>query len=180
VVRHEALYWPAGLVGFAQTSTLASAVKFSHLIQINDPLNPLIDPLSREQLWRGLVHRAENPLPFVLGLDDCRIVVRTEHTLRRELHFGKLTVRDRVTLDPMNQVRYETEAGGGLPASSLVMRIEEPGVDELVVRFDYEVLRSTGDAPGNEFYDAFLKKAYVEADIDTIRTIRRLIVENLL
>ena len=155
-------------------------MKFSHLIQINDPLNPLIDPLSREQLWRGLVYRAENPLPFVLGLDDCRIVVRTEHTLRRELHFGSLTVRDRVTLDPMNQVRYETEAGGGLPASSLVMTIEEPGADELVVRFDYETLRRAGDAPGEQFYNAFLKKAYVEADIDTIRTIRRLVVENLL
>jgi len=41
-------------------------------------------------------------------------------------------------------------------------------------------LRRAGDAPGEEFYNAFLKKAYVEADIDTIRTIRRLVVENLL
>jgi len=155
-------------------------MRFSHLIQINDPLNPLIDPLSREQLWRGLAYRAENPLPFVLGLDECRIVVRTERTLRRELHFGSLTVRDRVTLDPMKQVRYETEAGAGLPASSLVMTIEEPGADELVVRFEYETSRRSGDAPSEEFYNAFLRKAYVEADIDTIRTIRRLVVENLL
>jgi acetylaranotin biosynthesis cluster protein L len=155
-------------------------MKFSHLVQINDPLNPLIDPLSREQLWRGLVYRAENPLPFVLGLDQCRIVARSERTLRRELHFGSLTVRDRVTLDPMNEVRYETEAGGGLPASSLVMTIEEPGGGTLSVRFEYETLRRTGDAPSDEFYNAFLRKAYVEADIDTVRTIRRLVVENLL
>jgi hypothetical protein len=47
----------------------------------------------------------------------------------------------------MNLVRYETEAGGGLPAYSIVIRIEEPGVDELVVRFEYELLRGTGDAP---------------------------------
>lgn len=155
-------------------------MRFSHLIQINDPPNPLIDSLSREQLWRGLVYRAENPLPFVLGLDECRIVVRTERTLRRELHFGSLTVRDRVTLEPMRQVRYETEAGGGLAASSLVMTIEEPGADELIVRFEYQTLRRAGDAPSEEFYNAFLRKAYVEADIDTIRTIRRLVVENLL
>jgi len=155
-------------------------MRFSHLIQINDPLNPLIDPISREQLWRGLVYRVENPLPFVLGLDECRIVVRTEHTLRRELHFGALRVRDRVTLDPMKQVRYETEAGEGLPASSLVMSIEGQSTDELMVRFEYEILRRTGDAPGDQFYDAFRKQAYVEADIDTIRTIRRLVAENLL
>lgn len=155
-------------------------MRFSHLIQINDPLNPLIDPLSREQLWRGLVYRAENPMPFVLGLDECRIVARTERTLRRELHFGSLTVRDRVTLDHMTRVRYETQAGGGLPASSLVMTIEEPSANELVVRFEYETVRRAGDAPGEAYYNTFLKKAYVEADIDTIRTIRRLVVENLL
>ena len=155
-------------------------MRFGHLIQINDPLNPLIDSLTREQLWRGLVYRVENPLPFVLGLDECRIVVRTEHTLRRELYFGALKVRDRVTLEPMNQVRYETEAGGGLPASSLVMSIEGQDPEELVVRFEYEILRPTGDTPDDEFYDAFRKQAYVEADIDTIRTIRRLVAENLL
>jgi hypothetical protein len=155
-------------------------MKFSHLIQINDPLNPLIDPLSREQLWRGLVYRAENPLPFVLGLDECRIVVRSESSLRRELRFGSLTVKDRVTLEPMTRVRYETEAGGGLPASSLVMTIEEHGEAELAVRFEYETRRPEGDAPAEAYYNAFLKKAYVEADIDTIRTIRRLVVEHVL
>ncbi len=158
----------------------ARSMKFSHLIQINDPLNPLIDPLSREQLWQGLAHRAENPLPFVLGLDGFRILERAGSWLTRELHFGKVTVRDRVTLDPMKQVRYETEAGGGLPASSLVMTIEEPEADLLFVRFEYETLRREGDAPGEAFYNAFLKKAYVEADIDTIRTIRRLVEEKQL
>ncbi len=155
-------------------------MKFSHLIQINDPLNPLIDPLSREQLWQGLVHRAENPLPFVLGLDAFEILEQADNRLTRELHFGNVRVRDRVTLDPMKRVRYETEAGGGLPASSLVMTIEEPAAELLFVRFEYETLRREGDAPGEAYYNAFLKKAYVEADIDTIRTIRRLVEEKKL
>jgi hypothetical protein len=159
---------------------VAMAMKFSHLIQINDPLNPLIDPLNRDQLWRGLVYRSENPLPFVLGLDECTIVGRGENSLQRELRFGGLTIRDRVTLLPMRQVRYETEAGGGMPASSLVMTIEEHAENELAVRFDYERKSSAGDDRGEAFYNAFLKKAYVEADIDTIRTIRRLVVEHLL
>ena len=30
-------------------------MRFEHLIQINDPLMPLLDTLTREQLWRGLV-----------------------------------------------------------------------------------------------------------------------------
>ena len=44
-------------------------MKFVHLIEINATDNPLIDPLSRDQLWRGLVLRAERPTLFVLALD---------------------------------------------------------------------------------------------------------------
>ena len=151
-------------------------MQFSHLIQINDPLDPLIDPLSREQLWRGLVLRAENPLLFVIGLDGFEIVERGENALVRELHFGKLTLRDRVSFIPMRQVRYEIEAAADSPAATLVMSIEEPQAGQLFVRFDYETLQE-GAAPIDEFYGSFAKQAYIEADIDTVSTIRRLALD---
>jgi len=150
-------------------------MKFSHLIQVNDLLNPLIEPLSREQLWRGLVLRAENPLSFVLALDAFEIVRDGENRLARELHFGKLTLRDRVEFDPMHQVRYEIEATNESPAATLVMTIEEPEANQLFVRFDYETLQ-TETAPLAEFYSKFARQAYVAADIDTIGTLRRLIL----
>ena len=152
-------------------------MKFSHLIQINDPLNPLVDPLSREQLWRGLMLRAENPLLFVMALDGFEIVERGDNALVRRLHFGKLTLRDRVSFSPMRQVRYEIEAAGDSPAASLVMTIEEPEAEQLFVRFDYETLRGEAAAPIDEFYTSFAKQAYIEADIDTVSTIRRLALE---
>ena len=152
-------------------------MKFRHLIQINDPFNPLIDPLSREQLWRGLVLRAENPLLFVLALDRFEIVERGENTLSRVLHFGGLRLRDSVRFSPMNQVRYEIEAAGESPAASLVMTIEEPEPGQLFVRFDYETMRDGGSAPLEELYSDFAKQAYVAADIDTVSTIRRLAAE---
>ena len=152
-------------------------MRFSHLIQINDPLNPLIDPLSREQLWRGLVLRAEDPLLFVLALDAFEIVERGENELARRLHFGKLTLRDRVSFIPMQQVRYEIEAAGDSPAATLVVTIEEPEAEQLFVRFDYETLQGVGSAPMDEFYSSFAKQAYIEADIDTVSTIRRLALE---
>ena len=152
-------------------------MKFSHLIQINDPLNPLIDHLSREQLWRGLVLRAENPLLFVMGLDGFEIVDRGHNALSRELHFGKLTLRDRVSFEPMRQVRYAVEAAADSPAATLVMTIEEPEADQLFVRFDYETLSDDTAAPMDECYSSLVKQAYVAADIDTISTIRRLALE---
>ncbi len=152
-------------------------MKFSHLIQINDPLNPLIDPLSREQLWRGLVLRAENPLLFVMGLDGFEIVERGQNALTRELHFGKLTLRDRVSFEPMRQVRYAVEAAADSPAATLVMTIEEPQTDQLFVRFDYETQPGEAAAPMDEVYSSLVKQAYLQADIDTISTIRRLTQE---
>ncbi len=149
-------------------------MKFSHLIQINDLLNPLIDPLTREQLWRGLVLRAENPLLFVLALDRFEIVERGERRLVRVLHFGSLRLRDRVSFKPMQQVRYEIEAAGDSPAATLAMTIEEPEPGQLFVRFDYETLPGDAAAPLDEFYSGFAKQAYVKADLDTISTIRRL------
>jgi len=152
-------------------------MKFSHLIQINDPLDPLIDPLTREQLWGGLVLRAENPLLFVLALDGFEITGRGENALARELHFGRLTLRDRVEFEPMNKVRYEIEAADDTPAATLVMTIEEPEANQLFVRFDYETLQGDAAAPLDEFYSSFARQAYVRADIDTVSTIRRLALE---
>jgi len=152
-------------------------MQFSHLIQINDPFNPLIDALSREQLWRGLVLRAENPLLFVMALDGFEIVERGDNALARRLHFGKLTLRDRVSFSPMRQVRYDIEAAGESPAATLVMTIEEPEAEQLFVRFDYETLQGEDAPPMDEFYSSFARQAYIEADIDTVSTIRRLALE---
>ena len=152
-------------------------MKFSHIIQISDPLNPLIDSLSREQLWRGLLLRAENPLLFVLALDGFEIVERGENTLVRALHFGKLTLRDRVSFEPMRQVRYDIDAAADAPAATLVMTIEEPQPGQLFVRFAYETLQGGSAAPMDEFYGSFARQAYVGDDIDTISTVRRLALE---
>jgi hypothetical protein len=87
-------------------------MKFEHLIEINDPLNPLIDTLSREQLWRGLVLRAESPKLFVPHLDECTIDERERHGFRRRLRYGDLVIEDRVLPEPMQEVRYEVAAQG--------------------------------------------------------------------
>ena len=57
--------------------------------------------------------------------------------------------------------------------------IEEPEPERLFVRFDYETLQGDAAAPIDEFYSRFAKQAYVEADIDTISTIRRLALEQI-
>jgi hypothetical protein len=150
-------------------------MKFNHLVEINDPANPLIEPLTRQQIWRGLLLRAEDPMPFVIGLDECRIVERSATGLSRELVFGALVVRDRVSYDLMKSVRYETAAQDEMPAATLVMTIEEPEPGALFVRFEYDSgTQPDPTEPMSEMYDDFRRNAYQESDIDCIRLIREL------
>jgi DNA-directed RNA polymerase alpha subunit len=155
-------------------------MKFTHLVQINDITNPLIDELTREQLWAGLKLRARDPSQFVIGLDSFHLVARSENELVRELRFGHLTVRDHVSFTPMSNVRYEIEPAGEVPAATLVTTIEEPEPGQLFVRFAYDTRPVEGGPPVDPYYQEFVKEAYKEADIDAIRIIRRLITEGLL
>lgn len=56
-------------------------MKFEHLIEINDILNPLAEVITRRTLWRGLVLRAESRKLFVSYLDDALIEDRTEASM---------------------------------------------------------------------------------------------------
>lgn len=152
-------------------------MRFHHLIEINDPLNPLIDPLTREQLWKGLVLRAEAPALFMPHLDRCDLLNRSGDVLTRQLHYGQISIRDEVRFTPQQEVLYQVPQQGEIPASRLSMRIEEPQPDVFYVRFEYD--DGTPDDAGSmdAYYNEFRRSAYYEADLDTIRIIRQLASE---
>ncbi|WP_321912395.1 MULTISPECIES: SRPBCC family protein [unclassified Paraburkholderia] len=150
-------------------------MNFEHLIQINDPLNPLVEAMTREQLWEGLVLRAEQPQLFVIGLDSCTILSRTESTMERELHYGHATVRDRVTLTPNESVRYDIMATPEYVGGSLTMTIEQPDPLQLFLRFEYRTTLPTADTEDDRQTSEIVKSAYRESDIDTVRLIRQFV-----
>lgn len=155
-------------------------MKFEHLIEINDPLNPLIDTLTLEQVWRGLVLRAESPKLFVPHLDECQISERSDAGFARSLRYGELVINDKVVLVPQLQVRYEVPAQKDISASSLVMTIEMPDEASLWVRFQYDDGHDAETDAANAMYDEFKRSAYKEADVDTIGMIRELATQGRL
>lgn len=150
-------------------------MKFVHLVIVNDPLDPLIDPLTLDQVWQGLRLRAESPKLFVPYLDDCAITARAPDRIERALRYGDLTVRDTVTFDPQHSVRVDVPAQPDIPPARLTMTIESPQPEWLQVRFEYDDGKPDA-APDTEeaFYDSYRRSAYQESDIDTIRVIRDL------
>ncbi len=159
-------------------------MRFKHLIQINDPLMPLLDTLTREQLWRGLVLRAEDPTQFVFGLEVATIHSRRqvggEIEVLRTLDFGSFKVEDRVRLTPQSRSEIHTSAGPTWPASHMSIEIEEPQPELLFLRFIYESDEMAGDCELDDVTTALRKQAYERADLDTVARIRALAEEGWL
>ncbi|MBI3713056.1 MAG: DUF1857 family protein [Burkholderiales bacterium] len=149
-------------------------MKFEHLVEINDLTNPLIDVITREQLWRGLVMRAESPKTFMPYMDQCVITPIDALSMSRVLYFGEFVVEDLVTFTMMECVRCDIKAQGDIAPSSLRMQIEEPDPEHLFVRFTYEMQGGDADDAESNMVEKYRYSAYEEADIDTIRIIREL------
>lgn len=152
-------------------------MQFEHLIAITDPGNPLVVPLTREQIWNGLLQRVENPLPFLPGLESCAILDRTSEALLRELDFGPATIRDRVTMAEAQWVRFDIVPSPSSAGGSLTINIEEPQPGFLFLRFAYRTaLASTPDSEERAYVE-YVKSAYYQSDLDCVRVIRTLAAE---
>ena len=66
-----------------------------------DPGNP---KLSRTEIWKGLVMKAENALPFVPGMAKCEVIERTAHGLVRDIVFRGEDAREKITFYPEEKV----------------------------------------------------------------------------
>ncbi|MGE0745399.1 MAG: SRPBCC family protein [Rhodospirillales bacterium] len=137
-------------------------------------------PLTRRQVWQGLVMKAENPVPFVESMDACRIVERTADGLVRDCDSRGETMRERITYTPMEKVefvRLKSKAMG-----TILNEIVDDPRDGLSLRFTFS-LEPEGIAPGSAEEKAFAQdigKSYLNAVNTTIATLRRLVREGAL
>lgn len=151
---------------------------FEHIVRVNDLADPRLAPLSRSQLWRGLVRRAQLPRYFMPWLENVEVMPQQDGSLARELDFGNFRVRDRVRFFAEESVRYEIEASGPVQQAHVTMRIEEPAPGQLFVRFLYEIRSTEHDGLGE--LAGFVKDAYRQADDETVAGIRMLAANHLL
>lgn len=149
-------------------------MKFEHLVEINDLTNPMVMVIRRDQLWRGLVLRAESPKLFITYLDKAEIAASSDLSLSRVLTYGELKVKDTVSFQELVHVQYDVPAQEEIPQSLMRMTIEEPEPNSLFVRFTYIDHHTAAEDEANEMYDEYRRSAYHEADVETIRIIREL------
>ena len=146
-------------------------MRFEHLLQVNDPHDPRVPPMSRSELWRGLMLRVESPQRFPLGPDRCesRPGAHGDERVRR-IHYGTLRFDDRVRLAPERRVEFLPEPRGEAPPVRLTITIEEPAPGALFLRFVYA---SEGVASAEDTaLQGFREQAWLENDRDMLRSLR--------
>lgn len=154
-------------------------MRYEHLVEINDPRHPLLAPLTREQVWRGLVRRAYAPQEFIYSLDRAEVseIPSDDATrvLDRTLDYGTFVVRDVVRLRENESVSTDVEPGETWPRSRFVISIEEPQKDRLYLRFLYEWDEAAAGGELDAIALSIRRQAYHAADLDTVVRLRELV-----
>lgn len=151
----------------------------SRTIKVNaDPKEP---KLTRDLVWRGLVMKAENPLPFVPVITACRIVERQgDDQFVREIVDKGDTITEIVTLQPQRAVKFERTSGRVL--GTILNEIVEDNDGELALKFTFK-LRIEGIEPGSAAEREFagqMEEGYLMAVAATLKAMRKLSKEHVL
>jgi hypothetical protein len=80
-----------------------SMIYVSKEVAANAPGHPT---LTRGEIWKGLVMKADNALPFVPGMAKCDVIERTANGLVRDIVFRGEDARERITFYPEEKVVF--------------------------------------------------------------------------
>jgi Domain of unknown function (DUF1857) len=153
-------------------------VHASRTIKVND--DPGQPPLTRSLVWRGLVMKAENPLPFVPVITACRVIERGEHRLVREIVDKGDTITEVVALHPQRMIKFERTSGRVL--GTILNEIIDDDDGDLALRFTFTLTvegMAAGSAEEREFASS-MEQGYLMAVAATLRAMRTFAGENAL
>ena len=100
--------------------------------------------------------------------------------MERALYFGSAHIRDTVTFVHHEWVCFESAANAEHAGGKLTIRLEQPDPNSLYLRFTYSTSLPDGMSAGEGLQvSEFVKAAYRESDVDTVRIIRMIAAGSL-
>lgn len=149
----------------------------SHVLPVNEEG---MTPLSRVQVWQGLVMKANNALPFVPSMTDCVVTERLSETVfDRDIVLRGQQHRERITLQEPVRVVFTRIAGPVL--GTIANEIE--GTDEdLHLRFSFALVVKDLEpgSPEESVYAQGMTADYLKAVASTLDATRKSAAEALL
>ncbi len=147
----------------------------SAAVAINPPgVSPV---LTADQVWRGLVMKAENALPFVEAMEACRVVERFDDGFVREIVLRGVPMRERITLAPPVQVHFRRLEAHGY--DGWITNVISESDNGLLLVFTFCVGfpdAAPGSVDERRRGDA-VKASYVSAITSTLKAVRTLVDE---
>lgn len=149
-------------------------MRYEHLLQVTAPADPAVPPMSRDELWRGLMRRVESPQDFELGPDRCEVSRGADEAeRRRRIHFGALNFDDHVRIEAPQRIVFATAPREGTATVGLTITVEEPAPGALFLRFVYAVDEPPeGATVEDRALQRYREQAWLEMDRDMLRTLR--------
>ncbi len=153
-----------------------------YTLSVSVDVNPpgITPRLTQEQVWRGLMMKAENAVLFVPRMQACTVMERWSDGLLREVVNDGHRFREKITFAPPVEVLFErvdTEDNAGW-----ITNVISESDHGLLLTFTFAV-NLPGAAPGTEEErqkGAAMKEFYVGAVKATLARVRQLVTEGKL
>ena len=143
----------------------------THVLPVNVDGQPR---LSRQQVWDGLVLKANNALPFVPSMTYCEVTRRHSDTVfDRDIEFRGQRFTERITLEAPHRVIFTRIAG---PVLGTIANEIEGAADDLSLRFSFALVVAGvegGSAQEKEYADS-MTGDYLKAVAATLNAMRRI------
>jgi hypothetical protein len=153
---------------------LAEPPPHEHIVRINDATIPTQAWLTREQLWLGLAATMRQPHRHDGTIDEFTVTARTTETLELRILPGPATFLQTLTGHPPDTLSLSSQEQSTGERGMLDIRIEEPALGALFVRFVFELPESASDdsvEEGNARRAAY--DAYARDIVRAARTLAR-------
>jgi hypothetical protein len=156
----------------------AAMVQASRTIKVNE--DPREARLDRGLVWRGLVMKAENPLPFVPVISSCKVIERRADGLIREIVDKGDAIREIVTFYPERMVKFERTSGRVL--GTILNEIIEDADGDLALKFTFTLTieNVTAGSTEEKQFAAQMEDGYLMAVRATLKAMRKLVREQAL
>ena len=143
----------------------------SHQLPVNEPGEP---ELTADDVWAGLVMKANNALPFVPAMTSCEVTARhSDDVFDRDIDFRGERFTERITFERPHRVTFTRIAGPVL--GTIANEIEGPD-DDLKLRFSFALVVDGvegGSAREREYADS-MTGDYLKAVAATLNAMRRI------
>jgi hypothetical protein len=129
--------------------------------------------LTRGEIWKGLVMKADNALPFVPGMAKCDVIERTANGLVRDIVFRGEDARERITFYPEEKVVFLRLSGN---ADGFIVNEILGDRGDMRVRFSFELQLVDGlsDIAKERKLGVLMERDYLKAVDATLAAIRKM------